>query len=268
LGGRIIMSQRVSVIVLLAVVSLTAAGCGHCPAPIRSARDMDRTSSSENMIVIVSLPLEEWPKLQKFTGLEHFNIAKEMASQITDDHIMTFSRLKLARLRQVSLVHCSKLTDGGLQALTNLPTVQGFQLIGTRITDRGVQILATGFPNLSGINVEGCGLLSEAGFLALTNSRTITDVSLSLDPFTQAQVENIISTVSNVTWWTISDPRHRLNEAPLRELGESRKITIQVADENNLVKGITTAQPDGAANGSQPIRSQTNQTSSAAGSRR
>src|SRR5207248_10845740 len=137
---RIIMSQSVSVIVLFAVLSLTAAGCGHYPAPIRSARDIDRTSSSENMIVVVSLPLEDWPKLQRFTGLEHFNIAKEMTSQITDDHIVTFSRLKLPRLRQVSLAHCSKVTDSGIQALTNLPSVQGFQLIGTSITDRGMQI--------------------------------------------------------------------------------------------------------------------------------
>jgi len=262
------MIQRVSVVVFLAVLSLTAAGCGHYPAPIRSARDVDRTSSSEYMVVVVSLPLEAWPKLQKFTGLEHFNIAKEMAPQITDDHVVTLSRLKMSRLRQVSLAHCSKVTDGGLQALANLPSVQGFQLIGTGITDRGMQILATGFPNLSGINVEGCRLLTERGFLTLTNSRTITSVGLSLDPFTQAEMENIISTVSNVTWWTISDPRHRLNEAPLRELGESRKITIQVADENNFVKGITTAQPDGPANGSQPIPSETNSPSSAAGSRR
>jgi len=129
-------------------------------------------------------------------------------------------------------------------------------------------MLATGFPNLNGINVEGCGLLSERGFLALTNSRTITDVSLSLDPVSQAQIENIISAVSNVTWWTISDPRHRLDEAPLRDLGESRKITIQVADENNFVRGITSPQQDGPANGSQPSRLGTNSTSSVAGSHR
>src|SRR5205823_7666893 len=122
-----------------------------------------------------------------------------MASRITDDHIVAFSRLKQPRLRQVSLAHCGRVTDRGLQALTNLPSVQGIQLIGTSITDRGMQILATGFPNLRGINVEGCRLLSEGGFLALTNSRTIIDVGFSLDPFTQTQIENIISIVSNVT---------------------------------------------------------------------
>jgi hypothetical protein len=111
-------------------------------------------------------------------------------------------------------------------------------------------------------------LVTGRGFLSLTNSKTITDVGLSLEPFSQAQIENIISTVSNVTWWTISDPRHRLDQARLRPLGESRKVTIQVADENNFVRSITLAQPDGAANGSQPIRSETNPTSEAAGSRR
>jgi hypothetical protein len=239
------MKQAVSAFFLFVVLSLATAGCGHYPCPIRSARDIDRASASEYMVVVVSLPLEDWPKLQKFTGLEHFNIAEEMASQITDDHIVALSRLKLPRLRQVSLAHCSKVKDGGLQALTNFPSIQGFQLIGTGITDRGMQTLATGFPNLSGINVEGCKLLTVTGFLSLTNSKTMTDVGLSLDPFSQDQIENIISTVTNVTWWTISDPRHRLEHASLRQLGESRKITIQVVDENNLVTGITRVQPDG-----------------------
>ncbi len=219
------------------------------------------------MVVLVSLPLEDWAKLKKFAGLEHFNIAKQMAAQITNDHIKALSLLKLPLLRQVSLAYCRQVTDDGLQALTNLPSIQGFQLIGTSITDRGMQTLATGFPNLTGINVEGCRLLTVTGFLNLTNSKTITDVGLSFDPFSQDQIENIISTVSNVTWWTISDPRHRLDYASLRQLGESRKITIQVADEKNLVTGITPAQ-HGAANGSQPFRSEINQASSAAGSRR
>ena len=260
------MSRLTSIVI--AVLSLSMTGCGHYPAPIRSARDIDRTRSSEDMVVIVSLPLEDWPRLRKFSGLQHFRVAEEMASGVTDDHIRALSCLSLPSLRQVSLAHCQQVTDDGLRALTNIPSIQGLQLIGTSITDRGMLILEEGFPRLQGINVEKCRLVTERGFLTLTNSKTITDVSLSFDPFSQAQIENIISTVSNVTWWTISDPRHRLDQSPLRELGESRKITVQVADENNFVKGITTAQPDGAANGSQPFSSETNRSSSAAGSRR
>jgi hypothetical protein len=64
-------------------------------------------------------------------------------------------------------------------------------------------------------------------------------VGLSFDAFSQEQIENIISTVSNVTFWSISDPRHRLDRASLRQLGESRKIRIDVADENSLVTVLT-----------------------------
>jgi hypothetical protein len=262
------MTKTISVGLALAVVSVSMAGCGNYPAPIRSARDIAGAASSENMVVVVSLPLQDWPRLQKFAGLEHFRVAEEMAPEITDAHVKALSGLPLPVLRQVAFAHCRQVTDAGLEALTNLPAIQGMQLIGTSITDQGMLTLATGFPHLRGINVESCRLVTERGFLSLTNSRTITDVGLSLEPFSQTQIENIISTVSNVTWWTISDPGHKLDKAPVRALGESRKITIQVADENNSVKSITSAQPDGAVNGSQPVHSETNGTSSAAGSRR
>jgi len=264
-GARITMSHVISTVLSVVTLSLVTACSGRYPAPIRSARDIDRASSSENMVVIVSLPLEDWPKLQKFTALEHFRILKEMASQITDEHISALSQLKLPKLRDVSLANCSKVTDDGLQALASIPSIQGLQLIGTSITDRGMHALATGFPHLTGINVEGCRLLTVNGFLNLTGSTTITDVSLSLDPFSQEQIESMISAVPNVSWWTIRDPRHQLDHASLRRLGESRKITIQVVDENNLVKGITMAQQNGPANGSRPFHSEKNQTSPSAG---
>jgi hypothetical protein len=239
LNSRITMSQAISTILPIAILSLAVAGCGHYPEPIVSARDVGHVSSSEYMVVLCGLPLEDWPKLQKFTELEHFRVSKDMASQISDDHIKALARLKLPKLRQVSLAYCSMVTDDGIQALTNLPSIQGLQLIGVSITDRGFHILATGFPKLTGINVGGCRLLTVNGFLSLTNAANITDVGLSIDPLSQEQIESVISTVTNVTWWTISDPRHRLDHSSLRQLGESRKITIQVVDENNTVEGIT-----------------------------
>ena len=262
-GARFTMSYAISTALSVVTLTLVTAGCGQYPDAIRSAHDIDRAAASEKMVVMVSLPLEDWPKLQKFTALEHFRISKEMASQVTDEHVSALSRLKLPKLRQVSLAYCSNVTDDGLQALANIPSIHGLQLIGTSITDQGMNTLASRFPHLTGINVEGCRLLTAKGFLNLTGSTTITDVGLSLDPFSQEQIESMISAIPNVTWWTISDPRHRLDHASLRRLGESRRITIQVVDENNLVKGITMAQPGGPANGNQSVHSETNQTSSA-----
>ena len=101
------MSQLISGICAVAVLSLATVGCGRYSAPIRSARDVDRASSSEYLIVLVSLPLEDWPKLQKFTALEHFRVAKVKAPEVTDNHTKALSRLKLPKLRQVSLAHCA-----------------------------------------------------------------------------------------------------------------------------------------------------------------
>ena len=100
------------------------------------------------------LPLEDWHQIQKFGGLEHFNIGEELAPAITDEHIKILSQLKLPKLRQVSLAHCRNVTDNGIESLTNIPSIQGLRLIGTGITDRGLRTLATEFTCLSEINIE------------------------------------------------------------------------------------------------------------------
>lgn len=233
------MDRRISILVAVAVLSLATTGCGHYPSYIRSARSIGWTSSSEGSLVILSLPLEDWPKLQKFKSAWGFSIRPELPSQINDDHIRAFSRLKMPMLHQVSIDHCPNVTDNGVQALTNIPSIVDLSLRGVGITDRGMRTLATVFQHLTGIGIEECPSLTVEGFLSLTNSKTITSVGLSLDRFSREQIEGIISTVTNVTWWTISDPRHRLDPASLRLLGESRNITIQVADENKLVRSIT-----------------------------
>jgi hypothetical protein len=252
------MNRQISILVAVAVLSLATAGCGHYPSYIRSTRSIGWTSSSEGDLVILSLPLEDWPKLQKFQSVMQFRIRPESPSQINDDHIGAFSRLKMPLLRQVGIDHCPNVTDNGILALTNFPSIVGLGLGGVGITDRGMRTLATGLPHLRTIGIEECPSVTVEGFLSLTNSRTITTVGLSLDHFSREQIEGIISTVTNVTWWIISDPRHRLDPASLRQLGESRNITIEVADENKLVMSITMTRQTGSANSIQPLPSETN----------
>jgi hypothetical protein len=252
------MNRQISILVAVAVLSLANAGCGHYPSYIRSTRSIGWTSSSEGCLVILSLPLEDWPKLQKFRSAWGFSIRPESPSQINDDHLRVFSRLKMPTLHQVSIDHCPNVTDNGIQALTNIPSIVNLSLRGVGITDRGMRTLATGFPHLTEIGIEECPSLTVDGFLSLTNSRTITNVGLSLDRFSRGQIEGIISTVTNVTWWGISDPGHRLDPASLRQLGESRNITIEVADENKLVTSITMTRQTGSASSIQSLPSETN----------
>lgn len=238
------MRQEVGIMTLLAITSITA-GCGHYPAPIRSAWSITLTPASEHMVVIVGLPLADWPKLAKFRELQHFNIARDYATSVTDDHLIALSKLNLPKLRQVSLAYSSQVTDNGLNALTNFPAIEGLQLIGVAITDRSMDTLVTGFPHLEGVNVEQCRFLSSTGFLALAKSPTIKAVILSLDPLSQPEIEHIIASLPNITRWTISDPSGRLSVESIRRIAWERN-KIFVADKDNFVREIQKAQPTNA----------------------
>jgi hypothetical protein len=210
------------------------------------ARDIRATPSIEYMVVISGLPLGDWPKLGKFSGLEHFRISLDHSDEVTDAHLLAFSRLNMPKLRQVSLAYCTHVTDLGISYLTNFPAIKGLQLINTGITDEGLSTVATRLHNLDGINVRECRSLTPQGFIGLTNS-TVTSVSVSMDMLTQNEFEHIISQVTNVTHWTIADPNGRLNVESLVQLGEKLNRTIHVVDKNNSVRALTRAQQtDGA----------------------
>src|SRR5580704_10496892 len=110
------MNRQISILFAMAVLSLATAGCGHYPSYIRSAHSISWTSASEGNLVILSLPLEDWPKLQKFRSVWQFRIQPESPFQINDEYIMAFSRLKMSMLQQVSIEQCPTVTDNGIQA--------------------------------------------------------------------------------------------------------------------------------------------------------
>jgi len=227
-----------SVIASASLALLGTTGCGHYPRPIHSGRSIWWAPASEYEIVIVNLPLKDWPKLQKFAGLRHLRISQRTAPEITDEHLKVLSRLNLPKLRDVSFAYGYRVTDEGIQAVAALSSITSLQLIGTGITDKGMHTLATQFHQLKGLNVEACVSLTPSGFLALTNSRTINSLSLSIDNFSQRQVEGLITEVKNVTWWTLKDPHGTLDLDSLRRLGMARKVTIQRSDANNSVRSI------------------------------
>ena len=220
-----------------------ASGCGHQPKTIRSARSIALTPASETMVAVNGLPLEDWPKLAKFGNLQHFTFSP---AETTDAHLAALGALRFPALRQIYLPHASKVTDAGLAHLAYLPSLQGLQLIGTGITDKSLAAFATSFPALTGINVEECDRLTAAGFLALAQSPTLVEVSLSLDPLTPADVERIIQTATNVTWWFIRDSRDQLDLGSLAHLAEKQRIRISVLDKNNRARSVSNSQPDAA----------------------
>ena len=94
--------------------------------------------------------------------------------------------------------------------------------------------------------VEECDRLTVAGFLALAQSPTIANVSLSLDPLTPADVERIIQAATNVTWWFIRDRQGQLELGALARLADERQIRISVVDANNHSRSVKNTQPNAA----------------------
>jgi len=200
--------------------------------------DISLISKTETEIVITDLPSWDWPKLQKFTAIEHLFIAEGVASRITDEHLKMLSRLNMPGLRDISFAYCDQVTDKGICALTNLPSITELQLMGVGITDEGLKTLVTGLPRLDGINVCQCRLLTCIGFLSMTNSPTLKAVGLSLDNLSQVQLQRLISGVTNVTWWTIQDPKGDLDLESLRRLKQQMNITIQIEDAGKSVRSL------------------------------
>ena len=220
-----------------------ASGCGHQPRTIRSASSIARTPASEHMISISGLPLADWPKLEKFGALQHLSLSPADA---TDAHLAALGALRFPALRQIYLPHAALATDEGVAHLARFPALEGLQLIGTSITDKSLATFATSFPALVGINVENCDRLTVAGFLALAQSPTIANVSLSLDPLTPADVERIIQAATNVTWWSIRDRQGRLELGALARLADERQIRISVVDAKNHSRSVKNTQPNAA----------------------
>src|ERR1035441_6434598 len=117
---------------------IVLAGCGHYPAQISSRQDILRARPDENMINVSGLPLEDWGRLQKFRALEHLFVDQRMGATINDEYLRTLAKLSLPKLRDLNLSECPNVTDVGVLALTNLPSITSLGLRGSRVTDDGL----------------------------------------------------------------------------------------------------------------------------------
>jgi hypothetical protein len=189
------------------------------------------------MINVSGLPLEDWGRLQKFRALEHLFVDQRMGSTINDEYLRTLAKLSLPKLRDLNLSECPNVTDVGVLALTNLPSITSLGLRGSRVTDDGLRRLAGAMPGLTSLSLCQCGSLSSLGFLALTNAGTLNELSLSPDHLTQTDLERLIAVLGQVTWWGIDDRAHELLLDPLLKLQQTRKVTMVLID-GDTCRGI------------------------------
>ena len=220
------MKPRRPFAVVIVALSSCIAGCGHYPAQISSRYDIVWTSSHEYMIIINDLSLKDWPSLRKFGGLQHLNVNHK----VTDEHLRTLAGLNFPELRVLGLDDCHDVTDEGIRALTNLPSITTLGLSRTRITDDALRIVSAGMPRLKSLGVTSCKSLTLLGFLNLTNAPALAEINLSPDNLTQEQLERLIATLTQVTWWGIDDSTRKLSLDGLRRVQADRKLTIILQD--------------------------------------
>jgi len=220
------------------VLSLSVMGCGHYPAQLGSDGDIFWTSSGEYMVNIDGLPLKDWPKLEKFQNLEHLYANQRIAPQVTDAHLKVLGAISLPKLRDLNVNDCRNVTDEGICALTNLPSIAALGLGRTRISDNGLFTIATSVPRLAALNLQGCDLLTFAGLQSLTNASELAELSLSSDCLTQTELEKLIVLLKQVTWWGIDDGSRKLSLEPLLKIAEEKRLTV-VLNDGDAGRGIS-----------------------------
>ena len=211
------------------------------PLSVDAAMDRVQSWLDQPCVRVIQPTERHWALFQRM-----LREGQASANLVTDAHLAAFGALRFPALRQIYLPHAAQVTDAGVACLSNFPALEGLQLIGTGITDKSLEAFATSFPALVGINVEECDRLTVAGFLALAQSPTIANVSLSLDPLTPADVERIIQAATNVTWWFIRDRQGQLELGALARLADERQIRISVVDANNHSRSVKNTQPNAA----------------------
>ena len=198
-----------------------------------SKRDVMRANPALEQIRIPKLPIEHYPLLSKFKRLREISFYWEGAN---DQKLRELSKLTFTNLQQISLLDCPNVTDAGVRAITNFPSVRGLKLEGTAVTDAGLEVIATKM-NLTGINVAGCKDVTRKGIQTLSLCPSLQSITFSADDWTQEQVIELIDSLKNVNWCGIIDPRKRLDAELLEAKGKTRGIQIVVSTAGALETG-------------------------------
>lgn len=136
-------------------------GCVGClgvnyPTPISSARDIRFAWPRTDDIVLVSLPVKDYPQLEKFKNLRAiYQSESKDALKVTDEGLAVIASLDLPKLKCLNLSGSEGVTDEGIRELAKIPTLEWLGLQGTGITDQGLKIIFD-VMNLTGLNIINC----------------------------------------------------------------------------------------------------------------
>lgn len=210
---------------------LCVASSGYCndyskyPEPLTSGRDIARASAETDNIFIAKLPIEDYPALVKFTKLKRVSFHTREGTGADDQKLLALSRVGFTNLFDVDLLHCPRVTDGGIGYLAQLPALRYLQLEGTSISDSGCGILAKK-PSVTGVNVAYCTNVTTSGLIQLAHSPTLDELGFSFAGLTQADVLRIVSELGHAKWCEIVDPKGEIDDGVVKKTGAAKGVKI------------------------------------------
>jgi hypothetical protein len=195
--------MRNALFFMLCVMGLVS--CGRYPANLRSGFDIEATSASFYAISIGDLPVELYPKLQKFAKVEQV-LYKPNSEGAMDRKLQILSTLKFTRLGSINCNGLNKPGDVGVLSLVAIQSLEFLQLNNANITDQTIYGLER-FPKLCGISVVGCEQITKDGVIALCKARQWREISFSGELLSMDDVLYIISILPNDVLCCIADKR-------------------------------------------------------------
>lgn len=177
------------------------------PEILASKWDVRLTKADTQQIRIPALPIEAYPYLAKFKRLKDVDFYWNGAN---DAKLWELSTVGLTNLQHIGLLDCPQVTDEGIRAIANIPSIRSLGLEGTSITDAGLELMATQM-KLTSVNVKNCQGVTRQGVQKLAQCPSLTGFSFSADGWTELQVLELIDSFKNVTWCGIMDSQGKLN---------------------------------------------------------
>jgi hypothetical protein len=211
---------------LLGLASIVLSSCGRYPAVLRSIRDIDVTPASYYAISIGNLPMDLYPKLQKFVEVAHVSYEPN-SKGATDEKLILLSTVKLPRLKGITCSGINRPGDSGVLSLAVFPTLEYLQLTNANITEKTIHGLGE-FPSLNSISIVGCKQVSKDGIMVLCKARNWVGVGFSADFLSTEEVIAAISFLPRGAECTIVDETLHLDEFRLKEAAASRGLRLDL----------------------------------------
>jgi hypothetical protein len=231
--SRLIISVNAKLLLATCVCALSVSGCGKYPEPLRTAEDIERAPAETEMLSVGALPLADFSRLERFDNVRQLKFYQSDGTGASDAKLKALASMSFPKLRDVSLLNCPFVTDLGLVALTNIPSIELLQLEGTSISDQSLEIIAAHL-HLKGINVANCTNVTFDGISALAEVSSLRELTFSSDNLTQDQVISLISRMKEVQWCSIVDRAGTLDEDAIKRAAGSQMKSISVSRKGAL----------------------------------